>query len=1114
MSVLMLSHVKPSWWWRACTLRERRDLLKGGLDAARPGCSRAGASETVLQEDGRGSQGRSVVGQDRAEDGKQRLERGSGQGLLEQWRKKALLLQDERFRQRLAADDLDEATMEALLHLANAEVCPLAGDVKEPEWVGVFREAMELAQEDDGKAVRCLGLDQAVRPFLLWALRAWERHFLPTPDDERIQWEPVIGSAIQTLGMELVQVAARTLVLELNVCRLREQLEGETPEERFQSFVRLLGRPEFLSAFYDEYAVLARLLTLRTKFYVNHVTELLDRYLRDVERLVRELGLDGSPLVELHSGVGDAHRQGRTVTRLRFGSGAQVVYKPRPLAGAVRVQRLLRWLGEKGFRPELGTVAILEGDGYGWEAFVEARPCPDEEAVRRFYRRTGALLAVAYCINGNDFHFENLIAAGESPILVDWETIFTQRPPYAFPDSADVRAKDQVAQSVLVTGLLPLLTFQGADGVGVELSGLGGKEQWLPHPVLQVEKEGTDEMRFVRKPKTIDPAVNRPWMERDGQRVVVEPGDYVDDIVAGFVEVCDLFARHRQELLGHGGALRSFARVPIRVLVRATHQYANLLIESYHPDYLRDALDRERLLDRIWAAPIDLRFIPAERDDMMEGDVPYFETVPESRDVWDSRGRRLAGVFPKTGMDAVVERLENLDPADVRRQAGWIRASLVAAGSDREEPAIGRGIPDPTPPPAFGIGELLGEAERMGWELVDTAIWGPRRRDCTWIGLGVNHRGQWNVSALDAGLYNGVAGVAFFLGYLSAVTGDETFRAAARAALETARGKTPFLTRFPSALFGLGSVLYAVSHLGPLLQFPGWEEDVRRMVGQLGQAVEADRSYDLLSGGAGVIHVLLNVHEQLGLQEALEVAVRYGDHLCRNRQQFDSGTAWVGEGHEGKGLAGMAHGTAGVVWALLRLAAATGDETYRRAAEEGLAYERSLYRPEAGNWLDLRHEGDAALRSVSWCHGAPGIGLSRAASLGWVSAEQRRGMVDELHAALRTTSAQGLGRSHCLCHGDLGNAELLLWAGRRLGNCALVEKARWIGAEAVKQMRDAGRYRHGVPMGLETVGLWLGSAGIGYQLMRLAVPARVPSVLLLEGASPRSGGCGAEGDEG
>ncbi|MBE3552554.1 MAG: DUF4135 domain-containing protein [Kyrpidia tusciae] len=358
MSVLMLSHVKPSWWWRACTLRERRDLLKGGLDAARPGGSRAGASETVLQEDGPGSQGRSVVGQDRAEDGKQRLERGSGQGLLEQWRKKALLLQDERFRQRLAADDLDEATMEALLHLANAEVCPLAGDVKEPEWVGVFREAMELAQEDDGKAVRCLGLDQAVRPFLLWALRAWERHFLPTPEDERIQWEPVIGSAIQTLGMELVQVAARTLVLELNVCRLREQLEGETPEERFQSFVRLLGRPEFLSAFYDEYAVLARLLTLRTKFYVNHVTELLDRYLRDVERLERELGLDGSPLVELHSGVGDAHRQGRTVTRLRFGSGAQVVYKPRPLAGAVRVQRLLRWLGEKGFRPELAKTPI------------------------------------------------------------------------------------------------------------------------------------------------------------------------------------------------------------------------------------------------------------------------------------------------------------------------------------------------------------------------------------------------------------------------------------------------------------------------------------------------------------------------------------------------------------------------------------------------------------------------------------------------------------------------------------------------------------------------------------------------------------------------------------
>jgi lantibiotic modifying enzyme len=37
----------------------------------------------------------------------------------------------------------------------------------------------------------------------------------------------------------------------------------------------------------------------------------------------------------------------------------------------------------------------------------------------------------------------------------------------------------------------------------------------------------------------------------------------------------------------------------------------------------------------------------------------------------------------------------------------------------------------------------------------------------------------------------------------------------------------------------------------------------------------------------------------------------------------------------------------------------------------------------------------------------------------------------------------------------------------------------------------------GVPLGVETPGLMTGLSGIGYQLLRLAAPDEVPSVLLL-----------------
>src|SRR5437870_1613255 len=103
------------------------------------------------------------------------------------------------------------------------------------------------------------------------------------------------------------------------------------------------------------------------------------------------------------------------------------------------------------------------------------------------------------------------------------------------------------------------------------------------------------------------------------------------------------------------------------------------------------------------------------------------------------------------------------------------------------------------------------------------------------------------------------------------------------------------------------------------------------------------------------------------------------------------------------------------------------------AALGGIAYERSLFSAEAGNWPDLR-VADTDLRQapgeklpfpVAWCHGAPGIGLARLLC--------RRLLDDplldaEIETALRTTMASGFGYNHSLCHGDLGNLELLVEA--------------------------------------------------------------------------------------
>ena len=132
--------------------------------------------------------------------------------------------------------------------------------------------------------------------------------------------------------------------------------------------------------------------------------------------------------------------------------------------------------------------------------------------------------------------------------------------------------------------------------------------------------------------------------------------------------------------------------------------------------------------------------------------------------------------------------------------------------------------------------------------------------------------------------------------------------------------------------------------------------------------------------------------------------------------------------------------------------------------------------------------------ATAWCHGAPGIGLAR---LGTLDELGDRATLDEIEAALQTTLGRGFGQNHSLCHGDLGNAELVLQAARALGDSRWQREVSRVSTSIAESLAHKG-YLCGTPSSVATPGLMTGLAGIGYGLLRLAEPERVPSVLTLE----------------
>lgn len=362
---------------------------------------------------------------------------------------------------------------------------------------------------------------------------------------------------------------------------------------------------------------------------------------------------------------------------------------------------------------------------------------------------------------------------------------------------------------------------------------------------------------------------------------------------------------------------------------------------------------------------------------------------------------------------------------------------------------------------------------------------------------------EWRPSPAGLDLYNGLPGIILFFAYLGLLSNEQAYTDLAKTA--TGMILTRFLPFWPwrnlGAFDGLGSLLYLFSHLGTLWHDPTLYEEARKIVSHIPALIELDQTFDLLAGSAGAISALLSLHAVDPDETTLATAIQCGDHLLKHARRVPSGgIAWSAR-PDTVPLAGLSHGNAGIALSLLRLASASGEDRFHQAALDAMAYERGIFSSEKQNWPDLRDATSLPDSTnapdlkymTAWCHGAPGIGMARLASLPYHDDAAIR---TEIDAAVQTTFKEGFGRNHSLCHGDMGNLETLLLATQLLPQYYSRDAVDALQAALLESVQVQG-WQSGIPYPLETPGLMLGLAGTGYALLRLADPDRVPSLLTL-----------------
>ncbi|HYI13127.1 MAG TPA: type 2 lanthipeptide synthetase LanM family protein [Thermoanaerobaculia bacterium] len=1026
---------------------------------------------------------------------------------LERWKTQSAFAKNPGlWEERLASAGISE---EELLYLLGESVEQIRAYTSEPAWLSVIAAAYgdggrseEFAWPPNADLQRCRFLP-FVEPLV--------RHFASRLEEEagRIlaahpgaPFSPAIARFLTAhLPDHFAMMLNRALLVEMHALKLEERLEGETPEARFEDFLEKLRSKRYALEILERFPVLARQVVLRLELWRNACSELLQHLATDAGALAAQFN-GGQPLGRLrdvYGALSDFHRDGRSVLVVVFDSGFEVVYKPKSLELEVVFQKLLGWLNERGFEPAFRQLGVLDRLEYGWMEMVHAAPCPDEGALQRFLERQGGYLALLYVLDGTDFHHENLLAAGEHPMLIDLETLF--QPWLNTRNLYDVEGTPgaPIRSTVLRTNMLPERWWGDRNNAGVDLSGLTAREgQLTPRPMLTSTDGGRDTMRMERRRLVIPAGENRVRVtDRE-----VQPTEFAGPIEEGFRRLYTLLEENRDALAAR---LEAFAGREMRILFRNTAHYGAALFESFHPHSLGNALDRDRLFDGLWAFAVRRPFLrelaAAEAEDLHRGDIPLFLTWPDSRDVVHWRGGLVAGLFADSGLTRVQEKIAGLSPSDLERQVAVIRDSFEAIR------ITGPGVPRPsyafaprtTRPEAE---EFMALARQAGDRIVERAF--TNRLEALWLTLDYREPNGWQLVPSGPDFYLGLPGIALFLGCLGAATGEERYTEIACKALFAQKQQIdadPKLVNGIGGFNGWGGIIYTLAHLGRLWNDAALLDEAESYARRLPKLIEQDDLLDLIVGSAGTICSLAALAEARPSEWLDRLMLACGERLLQKAEPQQRGLGWRMPLAGDRALAGISHGAAGIALALLRLYGRTGDERFRDAASGGIEFERSLFSEAEQNWPDLRARGEDGVDGAygshymwAWCHGAPGIGLARIAGLPWLDDAEVRAEID---VAVRSTIARGFGENHTLCHGDVGNVELLFAAARAAGDAGLEQQAWRVAGGIADSIRNHG-WLYGLPGSIETPGLMAGLAGAGFGLARLARPDLFPGLLTLD----------------
>lgn len=857
----------------------------------------------------------------------------------------------------------------------------------------------------------------------------------------------------------------------------------------------------------SKYPVMARLFGELLIQFREEYELFISRLSSDITVINTIFNVQSNIIINIQTGLSDPHNNGQTVKILHFECGKSIIYKPKSIEIDEAYYNFSNWLNIINKNQVFNSIKTICRSEYGWVEFIDYKPCKNKHQLKIFYYNSGFFIALSHILKITDCHYENLIANGIFPTLIDCEAVM--HPQVSLEDNflTNKLLNQSFLKSIFRSGFLPSWTAHINNKSIIDISGLGGFRKLKTEAELNQDYKVSENLDSLN---SLAFSTNQP-IKNSLTRVY----EFSSELTRGFIDGYSLIASNSQNIANDlNNPFIQFENKRTRYIYRATEVYDKIIKYALLSSNLKhgflfsialDLLSRSHLLESektVYWKIFEHEFIFAHHLD-----IPVFYSNTSTKLLYTINNNEIS-FFEESGISLSKETINQLSKEDMDYQLNVLNGILLASQIQHSHRVSF--VTNVKKKNAKSISHndksiFLLEAKLIAEEIIKRKTNGS---DTNWLSITLNPRtGRYQFGTIGYNLFDGLAGVSLFFSALYFACGEQEYKEHAVHII------SPILKAFNSdnnievlkliqlmgigILEGIGSLIYSLILISEYLDDGYFLDLAYRISAFLDRDfIIQDKNNDIVSGCSGLILSLLKLYktkEDFNIKSLIEFCSNHLYSLLN--KELDNSCSL----NFSKPLTGFSHGAAGLSYTLFKIYDFLNDEKYKKLAYSYIKYEKNLLNKKNFTYPDFRFEyKDDTKLPNAWCHGASGIVLSRVALHKFIRQfeEEYSEIENGIKFLLRT---ENFGSDH-LCCGNSGRIDILLNCGIILNNNSLIEKAQSRMHQIITSAREKNGYTLNsiLPNTFSNVGFFQGISGIGYQMLRTYNPHKFKSILLFE----------------